>query len=142
MRFLKRHLQDAQSQHLSMFELKATPKSSRCLKDQGSTCTFLWRGLIVVTGLDIADTFGMLGRERQLKRKVADWQLDKNVKGHEMRAIVRKQKRLQLKGKNAAFRVRGLAVPQHKIDRWEKRPDNSHAGFISQAGSSRKLPIR
>ena len=78
--------------------------------------------------------------QRQLKRKISEWHLDKNVKGPEMKSIVRKQARLKIKGKTVAFRVRGRAVAQNKINRWEKRPGNSQAAFITQqVAGSRKL---
>jgi hypothetical protein len=82
----------------------------------------------------------LVNSERQMKRKVADWQLDKNVKGHEMKSIVRKQARLKPKGKTAAFRVRGQPVPQQKIERWERRSGTSQVSLIMQPFAiSRKL---
>jgi hypothetical protein len=84
----------------------------------------------------------IINSERQLKRKISDWKLDKKVKGHEMKSIVRKQARLKLKGKIAAFTIRGQPVPQHKIVRWEKTPGNCQVDEIAQQlADSRKLEI-
>ena len=71
---------------------------------------------------------------------MADWRLDKKVKGKEMEGIVRKQARLKAKGKIAAFSVRSLPVTQEKIDRWQKRTGYSQPDFIAkQLAGSRKF---
>jgi hypothetical protein len=59
--------------------------------------------------------------ERQLKRKVKDWKLEKNVKSVEMRYIVRKTQQREALGKSTIFRVRGQPVDPSKIERWQKR---------------------
>jgi hypothetical protein len=59
--------------------------------------------------------------ERQLKRKINDWKLGKNVKSHEMIFIARKTQQRAAIGKNTIFRVRGKSVEPSKIERWEKR---------------------
>jgi len=56
-----------------------------------------------------------------LKRKIAEWEVEKNVKGAEMKVIVRKQQRRRANGQETEFRVRGQPVAQAKIDRWQKR---------------------
>jgi hypothetical protein len=62
-----------------------------------------------------------LNSERQLKRKIKDWKLEKKVKGDEMKVIV--QKMQQRVGKNTTFRVRGQTVEPAKIQRWQKRTE-------------------
>ena len=59
--------------------------------------------------------------ERQLKRKIKDWKLEKNVKSDEMKVIVRKIQQRAAIGKNTAFRVRGQPVDPSKIERWQNR---------------------
>lgn len=61
------------------------------------------------------------GSERQLKRKIKDWKLDKNVKLAEMKVIVAKKQQRAAIGKSTTFRVRGQPVTPAKIDRWQKR---------------------
>jgi hypothetical protein len=59
---------------------------------------------------------------------VSQWDLDKNIKPNEMKAIVRKRQQRKLaetyKGE-LAFKVRGNMVEPEKIDRWMKRNDVS-----------------
>jgi tetratricopeptide (TPR) repeat protein len=62
-----------------------------------------------------------MSSERQLKRKIKDWKLEKNVKSNEMRVIVRKIQQREAIGKSTTFRVRGQPVDPLKIERWQKR---------------------
>ena len=55
------------------------------------------------------------------KRRISDWDLDKNVKHEEMRAIIAcRAMRLQY-GERSAFYVRGRLVDHKKIDRFAQR---------------------
>jgi hypothetical protein len=63
----------------------------------------------------------VFGSERQYKRRIGKWGLDKNVKKSEMRAIVRKQQSRIGDDKESAFRVRGREVEPLKIQRWMKQ---------------------
>ena len=78
--------------------------------------------------------------ERQLKRKITTWGLDKKVKEHEMVGIVKKQARLKAQGKVAAFRVRGLPVQQAKVDRWQKRTSYSQPELLAQQDTESRKP--
>ena len=78
-------------------------------------------------------------RERQLKRKIAEWKLDKNVKGQEMKIIVQKQQQRRANGKETDFRVRGQPIAQAKIDRWQKQTARqSSTSIYLEDTSSRK----
>ena len=59
--------------------------------------------------------------ERQYKRKITEWRLDKNVKDDEMRAILAKQDARKREGKESVFYVRGRLVQNKKIDRFRQR---------------------
>ena len=59
--------------------------------------------------------------ERQYKRKITEWHLDKNVKDDEMRAILAKQDARKREGKESIFYVRGRLVQNKKIDRYCQR---------------------
>ena len=69
-------------------------------------------------------------RERQYKRRIEQWRLDKNVKTEEMRAILRIQKSRKNKGKDSVFYVRGRRVDHNKIERFALRKT---AGFADQS---------
>ena len=60
-------------------------------------------------------------RERQYKRKISSWRLDKNIKDHEMRAILAVRTSRIAQGKKSIFYVRGRRVDPAKIDRFLKR---------------------
>ncbi|RQM05664.1 hypothetical protein DH86_00003421 [Scytalidium sp. 3C] len=66
-------------------------------------------------------TRGFFATERQYKRRIGKWGLDKNVKKSEMQAIVRKQQTRIGDDKESAFRVRGREVEPLKIQRWMKQ---------------------
>jgi hypothetical protein len=51
-------------------------------------------------------------RERQYKRKIAAWKLDKNIKDADMKVMLRKQLKRKLEdGKESEFEVNERAVP-------------------------------
>lgn len=60
-------------------------------------------------------------RERQYKRKISSWRLDKKVKDHEMRAILAVRTSRNARGKKSVFCVRGRRVDPAKIDRFARR---------------------
>ncbi|KAH7418471.1 hypothetical protein BKA64DRAFT_635595 [Cadophora sp. MPI-SDFR-AT-0126] len=64
---------------------------------------------------------GFIATPRQLKRKIGDWSLDKNLKAAEMKVILRKMEQRRQEGKETSFRVRGQYVEPAKINRWMKR---------------------
>ena len=59
--------------------------------------------------------------ERQYKRKITEWRLDKNVKDEEMRAIISMQEARRKEGKESVFYVRGRLVLSKKIERFRQR---------------------
>jgi hypothetical protein len=80
----------------------------------------------------------MLPRERQYKRRIKDWGLDKNFKNCEMKAIVRKQQRRTAEGKKSVFEVKGRQVEPSIIERAQKR----YGLFDKFAASQHSPPAR
>lgn len=60
-------------------------------------------------------------RERQYKRRITEWRLDKNIKDDEMRAMLRKAKERRRQGKDSVFYVRGRLVDPKKMERFSLR---------------------
>ena len=54
------------------------------------------------------------------KDRIRKWQIDKNTKGHEMKAIIRKQAQRSRAGKKSLFYLRNSQVPEHKVARYRK----------------------
>ena len=54
------------------------------------------------------------------KDRIRKWQIDKKIKGHEMKAIIRKQAQRSRAGKKSLFRLRSSQVPEHKVIRYRK----------------------
>lgn len=78
--------------------------------------------------------FGFTAEIRQYRKCISDWNLDKNIKPAEMKAIVRKQQRrklIEVQKNGLSFRVRGHEVEQQKIDRWMKRHDVRDSALYS-----------
>ncbi|KAF2807249.1 TPR-like protein [Mytilinidion resinicola] len=72
----------------------------------------------------IEEEFGFTAELRQYRTRISQWNKDKNVKGKEMRAIVRKRQERRLvdvKKGELIFDIRGNKVEPQKIDRWMKR---------------------
>ncbi|KAL8973604.1 MAG: hypothetical protein Q9205_008141, partial [Flavoplaca limonia] len=69
----------------------------------------------------VMKTHGLNATERQYKRRIAEWRLDKNVKDDEMRAITALRRSRQQEGKLSVFYVRGRLVDSRKIDRFASR---------------------
>lgn len=68
-----------------------------------------------------------LGSERQYKCQIEKWNLERNVKQHERKYIVKKiQYRKQAMGKDTGYvSVRGHRITAEKLDRWTREPNNS-----------------
>ncbi|KAL8639648.1 MAG: hypothetical protein Q9228_003342 [Teloschistes exilis] len=64
---------------------------------------------------------GFVATERQYKRRISDWHLDKNVKDEEMRAIIATESSRLQQGKRSVFYVRDRQVDSKKIDRFAHR---------------------
>ncbi|KAL9585533.1 MAG: hypothetical protein Q9203_004211 [Teloschistes exilis] len=64
---------------------------------------------------------GFVATERQYKRRISDWHLDKNVKDEEMRAIIATESSRLQQGKRSVFYVRNRQVDSKKIDRFAHR---------------------
>jgi hypothetical protein len=68
-----------------------------------------------------------LGSERQYKVQIEKWNLERNVKQHEKKYIVKKvQYRKQAMNKDTGYiGVRGHRINKEKLDRWMREQDNS-----------------
>ncbi|KAL8941876.1 MAG: hypothetical protein Q9216_001986 [Gyalolechia sp. 2 TL-2023] len=66
---------------------------------------------------------GFTATERQYKRRISEWRLDKNVKEDEMRAIIAMQSWRLRQGKASKFYVRGREVDALKIKRFARRKE-------------------
>ncbi|KAL8964453.1 MAG: hypothetical protein Q9183_004438, partial [Haloplaca sp. 2 TL-2023] len=64
---------------------------------------------------------GFSATERQYKRRITEWNLDKNIKDDEMRAIITLRRFRRDQGKDSVFYVRGRLVDPRKIDRFASR---------------------
>ena len=61
-------------------------------------------------------------RERQYKRKVTAWKLDKNIKDADMKVMLRKQLKRKLEDeKESEFTLNGRPVPSQKMCRYVQR---------------------
>jgi len=77
----------------------------------------------------------LVSSERQYKRRIAQWGLDKKVKHNEMRAIVRiEKKRKMQEGKDTTFRVRTRPVDPKKIKRFTKDYPNVEESSSQSCG--------
>ena len=54
------------------------------------------------------------------KDRIRKWQIDKKIKSHEMKAIIRKQAQRSRTGKKSLFFLRNSQVPEHKVNRYRK----------------------
>ncbi|KAL8957437.1 MAG: hypothetical protein Q9193_005289 [Seirophora villosa] len=64
---------------------------------------------------------GFYATERQYKRRISAWSLDKNIKNGEMKAIIAMEAIRLRKGKQSLFYVRGRQVDPKKITRFARR---------------------
>ncbi|CAO1597792.1 hypothetical protein XANCAGTX0491_001587 [Xanthoria calcicola] len=65
--------------------------------------------------------YKFVATERQYKRRISDWHLDKNVKDKEMRTIIAVDAMRLRQGKKSTFHVRGRLIDRKKIDRFVQR---------------------
>ncbi|KAL8844967.1 MAG: hypothetical protein Q9176_000639 [Flavoplaca citrina] len=72
--------------------------------------------------------------ERQYKRRITEWQLDKNVKDEEMRAIIAVEAVRHRQGKKSTFHVRGRLFDQKKIGRFVRRKRIDRSALDSLPG--------
>lgn len=61
-------------------------------------------------------------RSKQYKTKLKEWGFEKNIKEKDMKAIVRKELKRKAEDplRSSTFRVRGMLVPQPRIDRYKR----------------------
>ncbi|KAL8805141.1 MAG: hypothetical protein Q9182_002123 [Xanthomendoza sp. 2 TL-2023] len=72
--------------------------------------------------------------ERMYKRRISDWNLDKNVKAEEMRAIIACEAMRSQHGKQSTFYVRGRLVDRKKIDRFAQRKKIDRTALVDVHG--------
>ncbi|KAL8701677.1 MAG: hypothetical protein Q9201_004780 [Fulgogasparrea decipioides] len=72
---------------------------------------------------------GFTATERQYKRRISEWHIDKNVKEDEMRAIISIEAERQRQGKKSIFYVRDREVGPKKIERFARRK-NINRGVV------------
>ncbi|KAL8724427.1 MAG: hypothetical protein Q9181_006828 [Wetmoreana brouardii] len=77
----------------------------------------------------IMKQFGLAATERQYKRRISEWHIDKNIKDYEMRAIISIEAVRQRQGKKSIFYVRDREVDPKKINRFARRK-NINRGVI------------
>ncbi|KAL8951251.1 MAG: hypothetical protein Q9222_002753 [Ikaeria aurantiellina] len=89
--------------------------------------------------LTMQKTHGFSATERQYRRRISAWDLDKNVKDDEMRAIITMENVRSQLGKKSIFFVRGRQVDKKKIDRFAQRKKIDRTAGLD-AIQTRKLP--
>ncbi|KAH8897977.1 hypothetical protein GQ53DRAFT_818227 [Thozetella sp. PMI_491] len=71
--------------------------------------------------IEIMKGDGFLATRKQYLRHFKRWHIEKNIKTHEYRAMVRIQNRRLAEGKQTEFRVRKRPVPRDKISRFLRK---------------------
>jgi hypothetical protein len=88
-----------------------------------------------------ASGFDMYSSERQYKRRISQWHLDKKLKDSETRHIAQKQKKREVfENKDTNFRVRGRLVEPDKISRAVMRKNISDEELLAMP-TARKNPF-
>ncbi|KAL9009120.1 MAG: hypothetical protein Q9173_005825, partial [Seirophora scorigena] len=82
---------------------------------------------------------GFCATERQYKRRISAWSLDKNIKNDEMKAIIAMEAIRLRKGKQSLFYVRGRQVDPKKITRFARRK-NINRNQDDEANPDHRLP--
>ncbi|KAL8708675.1 MAG: hypothetical protein Q9220_006500 [cf. Caloplaca sp. 1 TL-2023] len=82
---------------------------------------------------------GFHATERQYRRRISAWDLDKNVKDDEMRAMIAMANARSQQGKRSVFFLRGRQVDEKKIDRFAQRKKVDRNGGLD-ATWTQKLP--
>jgi hypothetical protein len=73
-----------------------------------------------------------LPRERQYKRRITQWNLDKNIKDSDMKVMLRMQlKRKNEQGKESEFTIHGRPVQAQKLERYVRRKGLSNSEIMS-----------
>ncbi|KAL8995150.1 MAG: hypothetical protein Q9169_005059 [Polycauliona sp. 2 TL-2023] len=90
--------------------------------------------------------YNFVATERQYKRRISEWHLDKNVKDEEMRAIIAVEAMRLRQGKKSIFHVRGRPLDRKKIHRFiqRKRIDRNaldHPPTMQQSTITSRQPI-
>ncbi|KAH9222654.1 hypothetical protein DL95DRAFT_454146 [Leptodontidium sp. 2 PMI_412] len=108
------------------------PQTRRYRKEEWEVHRGLIVGLYPMQGMKLRTIKEILEQdhafivnERQLKKKIDDWKIGKNVQSSEMAFIVHKQHQRTLARKPTVFRARGQPVDPEKISRWQKGPGKS-----------------
>lgn len=71
-------------------------------------------------------------RERQWKRRITMWNLDKNIKDSDMKAMLRVELQRRLyEGKETAFFLHGRPVPSKKLERFVRRKSLSNDQILA-----------
>jgi hypothetical protein len=82
---------------------------------------FVAEHVIVLGDIKTVQSANQSKRVRQYKSRVSKWNLDRNIKPEEMKAIIRKRQKRKLvetEKSDLVFQVRGVIVDTAKIDRW------------------------
>ncbi|PSS18495.1 hypothetical protein M430DRAFT_276007 [Amorphotheca resinae ATCC 22711] len=78
------------------------------------------------------NTYGFRATERQYKRRIALWNLDKNIRDSEMKAMLRLQvQRKNEQGKQSIFYIHGRPVENKKLERYVRRKGLSEADIMA-----------
>ncbi|KAF8850846.1 hypothetical protein BDZ45DRAFT_167732 [Acephala macrosclerotiorum] len=92
-------------------------------------------GLYIQERMTLSKVMGILREShdfvataKQYKRKLQLWGLNKNVKGSEMKALVRKQQKRKEVGKKTVCRVRGYEIDEARISRYIARKAKQETG--------------
>ncbi|KAL8935682.1 MAG: hypothetical protein Q9216_005309 [Gyalolechia sp. 2 TL-2023] len=91
---------------------------------------------------ELKSDHGFFATERQYKRRISAWRLDKNVKGEEMRAIIATEATRLLQGKESTFYVRDRQVDPMKIERFARRKRIDRTTYNGYTSSSLPADVR
>lgn len=82
---------------------------------------------------ELKEAYGFIATERQFKRRISSWRLDKNIKDDEMRAIIATETTRLRQGKQSVFYVRHRQVDPMKIKRFARRKRIDRALYTDSA---------
>jgi hypothetical protein len=77
--------------------------------------------------------------ERQYKKRISQWHIDKNIKDSEIRFMAQMQVKRALEDKETNFRVRGRDVDPEKISRAVKRKKLSDEDLLAMPAARKYL---
>lgn len=106
--------------HLYWTERKELPEVMKIMEGKyGFVATYVSSGQIVASP---SRTLTSRYRRKQYKKQIKAWGYEKNIKAHEMRAMLQIQKRRWVEeGKQTRFKKCNLEVPVEKFARFRKR---------------------